>query len=107
MKPNLDQVLAIVRWLLSVGGPLGAYLVSRGIPAEQVTGLQEALIALLGTVPPIATFIWTLFAHTDTAKVISASTIPGTTVVTSAALAAATPAQTNIVSNTTNEVKQK
>ena len=41
MNPNLNQILSIVRWLLSVGGPLGAYLVSRGVPADQVTALQN------------------------------------------------------------------
>ena len=40
---NLDQVLSIVRWLMSVGGPLGAYLVSRGVSADQVTVLQSDL----------------------------------------------------------------
>jgi len=65
MNPNIEQYLMIVRWLLSVGGPLGAYLVSRGIPADQVTVLQGSVIAILGAAPPLVTLVWGLFAHTE------------------------------------------
>ena len=76
MNPNLDQVLSIIRWLLSVGGPVGAYLVSRKIPADQVSALQTAVVTVIGALPPIASFIWGLVAHTDTAKLKSVEAMP-------------------------------
>lgn len=104
---NIEQILSIVRWLLSVGGPIGAYLISRGIPAEQVTILQTAIIAIIGALPPIVAFVWGLFSRTDKATIKSAAAIAGTTVVTTEELANATPNQPNIVSNIQNKVVTK
>ena len=75
MSPNIDQILSVVRWLLSVGGPLGALLIARGMPVGEVTALQGSIIALVGALPPIVSFVWGMFAHTDSAKIVAAAAI--------------------------------
>ena len=99
MNPNTEQWFSIIRWLLSVGGPVSSLLIARGMPADKVSAFTTGLLTLLGALPPVVSFIWGLFAHTDKSKVQAAATIPGTVVVTTPALAAATPLQANIVSN--------
>jgi hypothetical protein len=76
MTPNVDQILSIVRWLLSVGGPLGALLVARGMPAGDVTALQGSIIAVIGAAPPVISFVWGLFAHTNSSKIAAVAAMP-------------------------------
>lgn len=101
---NSDQVVMIIRWLLSVGGPVGAYLVSRGYPADQITGLQTAIISLCGAVPPLVSFIWGYFSHTDSANIKKVEANPGVaqiiikpTATNGTAAAAADPARPKVV----------
>jgi hypothetical protein len=76
VKLNLDQALSIVRWLLSLGGPLGAWLVAHGMSADQVNALSSALIALVGALPPLVSIIWSLARHSDAGKLKAASAMP-------------------------------
>jgi len=73
---NFDQVLSLLRLLLGVSGPIGALLIARGMPAEQVTGLSTAIIAVVGALPPIASAIWSMFAHTNDAKLKAVEALP-------------------------------
>lgn len=73
---NLDQILSIVRWALSVGGPLGALLLSHGVSASDLTLLQGSIIAIIGAAPPVISFVWGLVAHTDSAKLASVAAMP-------------------------------
>lgn len=87
------------------------------IPPDQVTSLMadlqhlknaghELALAFLGSggILAIAGIWWTLLKNTWKGLIQSASTVPDTKVVTQPAIAAATPNQGNIVSNTTNTV---
>ena len=82
MTPNLDQILSVIRWLLSVGGPLGALLIARGQTPEQVTAVSTAVLALVGALPPIISFVWGMFAHTDSAKLAAVEAMPAVTKIT-------------------------
>ena len=76
MNMNIDQILSILRVLLSVGGPLGALLVARGMSADQVTALSTSLLAIVGAAPPLVAAVWGAFAHTDAAKVAAVEALP-------------------------------
>lgn len=76
MNPNTDQIMSIVRWLLSVGGPVSSLLIARGMPAEKVSGLTTAILTVVGAMPPIISFFWGLFAHTDKAKLQAVQAMP-------------------------------
>ena len=65
MNPNQEQWLSLIRLLLGVGGPVSAWLISRGIPADQVTALSTSIIAVVGALPPLISFVWGMLAHTD------------------------------------------
>ena len=73
---NQDQVLMMLRVLLSAGGPLGAMLVARGMTADQVTALSTSLITICGALPPIISLFWGWFVHTDAAKVAAVNALP-------------------------------
>lgn len=76
MNPNVEQVMSIVRWLLSVGGPVSSLLIARGMPADKVTGLTTAILTVVGGLPPIISFVWGLVAHTDKAKLQAVQAMP-------------------------------
>jgi hypothetical protein len=102
---NLDQVLSLLRVLLSVGGPVGALLVARGMSADQVTALSTSIITICGALPPVIAAVWGAFAHTDSAKMSAVAALPGvaqiivkTSATDGVAAAAADPTQTKIVS---------
>ena len=104
---NFDQVLSLLRLLLGVSGPIGALLIARGMPAEQVTVLSTSIITVVGTLPPIASAIWGMFAHTNAAKIAAVTALPDVqaVVVKSSATngvanAAADPAQPKVLSAT-------
>jgi hypothetical protein len=64
---NQDQLLGLLRNLISVGG---GYAIGRGwLNGEQVTLLG----GLVGTLVPL---LWTVFVHTDSAKIAAASALP-------------------------------
>lgn len=71
---NQDQVMGAVRAVLSA---IGGYAVGRGaITTDQLTligGVMTSLVPL----------IWSLFAHTDKAKVAAAQAVPAATVTVS------------------------
>jgi hypothetical protein len=103
---NLDQILSILRVVLSVGGPVGALLVARGMSADQVTALSTSIITICGALPPIIAAVWGAFAHTDEAKVAAAAALPGVAAVVvkvsasdGVAAAAADPTQPKVVSS--------
>ena len=73
---NLDQILSILRVLLSVGGPVGALLVARGMSADQVTALSTSVITICGALPPVVAAVWGAFAHTAAAKVAAVEAMP-------------------------------
>ncbi len=67
MYPNQDQVLGLVRNLLALGGGVA---IGRG----WITGEQLAQIGgLAGGLVPV---VWTLFAHTDGAKLAAVAALP-------------------------------
>lgn len=76
MTLNLDQVTHILRWLLNIGGPLGAWLVSHGMTPDQVTAFSTSLIAFLGAVLPLVSLIWGLFKHSDAGKLKTIAAMP-------------------------------
>lgn len=90
-----------------ISGPLDrivlvalTFLVSKGyISTQDVAGYATLILGVAG-----AFYGW--WVNRPKAIVQSAAALPGTTVVTTAALAASTP-QTNIVSNATSQVVTK
>ncbi len=76
MNPNTEQLMSIVRWLLSVGGPVSSLLIARGMPADKVSGLTTALLTIIGALPPVVSFVWGMFAHTDKAKLQAVQAMP-------------------------------
>ena len=76
MQPNNDQLLSMLRWLFTISGPIGAYLVSKGISPENLTELVNAIIVIGGAIPPIISFIWGIKAHTDASKIASVEKMP-------------------------------
>lgn len=64
---NQDQILGIVRNAVALLGGIG---IGRGwLTAEQVT--------LLGSIAAaIVPFVWTLFVHTDSAKIAAVTAMP-------------------------------
>jgi hypothetical protein len=73
---NIDQILSVLRVLLSVGGPVGALLVARGMSPDQVTDLSTALLTIIGAAPPLVAAVWGAFAHTNAAKVAAVQAMP-------------------------------
>lgn len=76
---NQDQVLSTVRTILTIVGPL---LVTKGLVSS--SGLDDwtnNIIALVGALMPFGSWIWGLFAHTETAKIASVNAIEGVKVV--------------------------
>ena len=74
--PNTEQIQSMIRWALSVSGPVGAYLIAKGINAESLTTVVVAIITIVGAIPPILSFIWGWRAHTDAAKIKAVEALP-------------------------------
>lgn len=72
MKPNLDQVLSLVRAVLSILGTMivahGTFGINAGV-WEQITGV----------VLMVAPMVWGMYAHTDSAKLASVEAMPEVT----------------------------
>jgi multisubunit Na+/H+ antiporter MnhB subunit len=116
--PNQNQVAAVGRHVLTAVGAITAFasamaLLTPGEAANVVSGFQHLSNAAsefmlgIGTLIPVGSALWAAWTASRKSVVQSAASIPGTTVVTTAALAAATPNQANIVSNTQNVVVAK
>lgn len=87
----LDRVLIAV----------GMYAVAKGWISQSDMMQFVALVLAVGGA------VWGWYVNRDKALVQAAAAVPGTVVVTTPALAAATPDQNNIVSNTEVKVSTK
>lgn len=95
IKGMLDRVgLVLATWFLS-------WMVRKGW-----IGSEDSAVLLPGLIL-IPALVWGWWNNRDKALVQSAANVPGTIVVTQPSLAAATPDQNNILSNTNVEVKTK
>lgn len=95
IKGMLDRVVLVVStWFL-------AWMVRRGW-----IGSEDSALLLPGIIV-LPALVWGWWNNRNKALVQSAANVPGTVVVTSPELAAATPDQNNIVSNTNVEVKTR
>ncbi|MBR1230194.1 hypothetical protein JQ600_35455 [Bradyrhizobium sp. AUGA SZCCT0176] len=75
-----EQISSILRHILTFGG---GFIVAKGwISAEALPGIVGGIITIGGV-------IWGMFNKTQSSIVASAAALPGTTVVTTPALAAA------------------
>lgn len=100
-----DQITAQLRQILPI---VGSMAVALGyISPEKAGVLVSNILAVIGPLMILGGIVWSWFANTEKALVQSAAAIPGTVVVTTAALAKATPEQNNIVSNTETKVVTK
>jgi hypothetical protein len=74
---NLEQVQSLIRTLLAAGGPIGALLVSYGMPNEKVSyWISLALVVL----PPVTAAVWGILNKTDKAIVTAAGAMQGVNV---------------------------
>lgn len=94
LLPNSPQVAGALDRMLIVAL---TWAVSKGYIPLDMIGDYSMLIIAAGAV------IWALITSRSTNLALQASNIPGTTVITTAAIAKATPDSPNILSNT--EVK--
>lgn len=76
MIPNINQTASLIRWLMSISGPLGAWLVSHGMTADQLSAFSSALIGIIAASPPFISLIWGLYAHTRQAKIKAVAAMP-------------------------------
>jgi len=92
LSGGLDRALTVlVTWLLT-------YLTTKGyITSSQAADFMPLILA-------IVTAIYGWYVNRPIAIAQSAAALPGTTVVTTADIAQATPNEKNIVSNKTNQV---
>lgn len=74
---NSAQIMALVRLLFGAGGPIAAWLLSKGVDPSNVVSVIEWL---LGAGGPIIAAIWSMFTHSPTNQVKAAAALPGVTV---------------------------
>lgn len=74
---------------------------------DQVNVIVKEVGKLLALATPIATGAWQVWKATNKNTVVDAAAIPGTTIVTTPVIAAATPLQSNVVSSTEMKVEVK
>lgn len=92
-----EQISSILRHILTFGG---GFIIAKGwISAEAMPGIIGAIITVGGV-------LWGMFNKTESSIVASAAAIPGTTVVTTPALAAAVT-NPDAMSSATVEVVRK
>ena len=99
---NQDQRLSLLRTILITAGV--SWLAKAGLDTTTATSIMSAVAALLMAVGAAA---WGVYAKRNTGLISSAASVPNTTIVTTAEIAKATPAQANIVSADTHEVAAK
>lgn len=93
-------MVATAMWMASHSVDLYAIM-------DQLNVVIKEVAKLVATIATFATGAYQVWKSTNKNTIVDAAAIPGTIVVTSPAIAAATPEQNNIVSNTTTEVKNK
>lgn len=101
---NSEQFQSLVRLMLGAGGPLSAWLISRyGVSQAGVDAFSGALIAAVGAVPVLGSFLWGLRRHSTVGQIEATAAIPEVKKVivtptpgTGAAIAAADPAQPKV-----------
>lgn len=98
---NTEQFKGQLRlWLVAAFGALGGWAVHAHLfTTEQVSGFLNSQlgVAIIGL---LTTAIFSYLNKTNTNLAAMAGTVPHTVVVTTPEIAAATPTQANIVSNT-------
>lgn len=100
-----DQITGQLRQILPI---LGSIAVALGwISPEKSNLLISNILAVIGPIMIIAGIVWTAVANTQKAIMQSAAAVPGTVVITTPDLAAATPNETNIMSNKTSKAVSK
>jgi hypothetical protein len=77
---NTDQIQMVVRTILTIAGSM---LVSKGIiSANDLTTLTTLSLAFVGGAFALGSFAWSLYAHSQNAKIASVNAIPGVMVTT-------------------------
>jgi len=104
---NQDQFLGMIRNLIAFGGGIA---IGRGwLNSEQVTLLGGIIVA-------VAPFIWSYFAHTDSAKIAAVVALPDIAKVvvkltappdSAAAVAASDPSQPKVTAVISDPVQPK
>ena len=96
-----DQITSLLRWFLSVGGPIGAWLIAhKYASADDLTVIATSLIALVGAVPPLVSFVWSMFAHSETGTIMAAAALTDVQKITVAPSATADSAAGTLASDT-------
>ena len=82
-----DQLTSAIRWgLTTISGVVSGYLVSRGY--QSVTTGAALTTFAVGIAPGLASFIWSMLAHSDKGTIAAAAALPVVaTVVTTPAVA--------------------
>jgi hypothetical protein len=100
LKPNAEQIKAILQMLLGTGGPAAALILSYGVPADKLNLWVNLILAIA---PPVIAGIWAAIDNTHKQTIAAAASVPGVSevVVSSdakdgAAAAAADPTLTNV-----------
>lgn len=101
LTPNVAQVQTSVRWLLSNGGTaLAAYAVGKGWVTKDTAAQVLSDPLVYSILVSVGMYVWGMVARTDkNLKVSVADVDPKAVIVTTAAVAEATPNSPNIVSN--------
>ena len=76
MNPSTDQIQSLVRLLLGAGGPLGAWLLSRGVSQDALGAYTSLAIAFVAAAPVIVSGVWGLMRHTDSGNLAAVEAIP-------------------------------
>lgn len=74
--PNKDQIISSLRWFVTTfGGAVAGWFAAKGwFTIDQVTSILNSP-ALLGGAASLIIWVWSLFAHTDAAKINAAATV--------------------------------
>lgn len=72
--PSNAKIEETIRWLLTTGGPLSAYLVSQGMAPSQINTIMTVALAV---VPPLVSYVWGLFRKSDKQLIAQAAAVPG------------------------------
>lgn len=101
LTPNTPQVQSTARWLISnVGTGVAAFAVGKGWITKENAAQILADPLVYTFVAAIGAWVWGLVAKTDkNLKVAVTQADPAAVIVTTAAVAAATPDSPNIVSS--------
>lgn len=74
-----DQTLSVIRWTITLAG---GYLANRGIISNSdLSTLTSEVMAAIGPLMILGTFVWGIYAHSRDAKIASVNAIKGVKVV--------------------------